>query len=180
MTSDESGERSLCAAAAASALAGSCLLVLAACAASSGGAGSPAAFPDTVAGTVRQVGSNPFVRTLVEGTDTVTVTGDLESEISRLSGARVRVVGSLATGDFPGPTLDAGEYRILAVDGERPEVGVLRADGDGLYLDREGEDPLRLRAVTASLERNLGAKIWVLAGEDGTVRRYGILRPPEK
>lgn len=143
--------------------------------------GSPAeTAPDTATGTVRQVGSTPFVRTVVEGDDTVTVTGRLESELSRLSGARVRVTGRISTGEYPGPTLDAVAYDLLSVDGERPEVGVLRADGRGLYLERREAEPLRLRATTSGLEGRLGAKVWVVTGEDGTVRRYGILRPPEQ
>lgn len=156
------------------------LLALAACAGSSRSTDSPVAASDTVRGTVRQVGSTPFVRTVVEGTDTVTVTGDPESELARLSGARVRVVGTLSTGEYPGPTLDVATYEILSVDGERPAVGTLRSDRDGLFLERPEREPLRLRAVTSSLGRNVGAKIWVITGDDGSVRRYGVLRPPEQ
>lgn len=143
--------------------------------------GSPAvAAPDSVTGTVRRVGSTPFSRTVVEGDDTVTVTGPLEDEVARLSGARVRVYGEISTGQYPGPTLEAATYEILSVDGERPDVGVLRADSEGLYLEREGRDPLRLRAVTSGLESRVGARVWVVTGEDGVVRRYGILRPAEQ
>lgn len=136
--------------------------------------------PDTVRGSVRQVGSSPFVRTLVEGADTVTVTGDLESEISRLSGARVLVTGTLDTDDYPGPKLRAVSYRILSVDGHEPAVGVLAEDGEGFYLERPDAEPVRLRAVSSGLAGRVGAKIWAVTGEDGSVRRYGILRPPEK
>lgn len=163
------------------------LLLLAA--ATTGCAGSPGpedgspsvTAPDTVTGSVRQVGSSPFVRTVVEGSDTATVTGDLESEISRLSGARVQVIGTLASsGERPGPELEAAAYEILSVDGRRPEVGVLRSDGDATYLVREGEDDLRLRAVSSGLAGRTGAKVWVVTGEDGAVQRYGVLRPPEQ
>lgn len=165
---------------------GGALIVTAAALAACGGSappddGSPAVTsPDTVTGTVRQVGSTPFVRTVVEGSDTVTVTGPVESEVSRLSGARVRVYGEISTGQFPGPTMEAVAYEILSVDGERPHVGVLRADGEGLYLEREGREPVRLRAVASGLEDRVGAKVWVVTGEDGTVRRYGILRPAQQ
>lgn len=157
-------------------------LTLAACAGSPDPQeGSPSvAAPDTVTGSVRQVGNSPFVRTVVEGDDTVTVTGDLEPEIRRLSGARVQVTGTLDSGDGPGPALEAAAYEILSVDGRRPEVGILRSDGDATYLVREGEDDLRLRAVSSGLASRTGAKVWVVTGEDGTVQRYGILRPPEQ
>lgn len=136
--------------------------------------------PDSVTGTVRRVGSTPFSRTVLEGDDTVTVTGPVEDEVARLSGARVRVYGEISTGRYPGPTLAGMAYEILSVDGERPRVGVLRADDEGLYLAREGRDPVRLRAVTSGLESRVGAKVWVVTGDDGVVRRYGILRPAEK
>lgn len=154
----------------------------AACAGSPGPEdGSPSVTaPDTVTGAVRQVGSSPFVRTVVEGSDTATVTGELESEISRLSGARVQVIGTLGSGDRPGPELEAAAYEILSVDGRRPAVGVLRSDAEGTYLEREGRDDLRLRAVSSGLGSRVGAKVWVVTGGDGAVQRYGILRPPEQ
>lgn len=153
--------------------------LLAACGGSAPpGDGAPATAADTVVGTVRQVGSAPFSRTVVEGTDTVTVEGPGEPEVARLTGARVRVTGRLSTGEYPGPTLDVTDYTVLSVDGERPEVGVLRSDDEGLYLERGGERPLRLRAVTSGLRERVGAKVWVVTAEDGAVRRYGILRPP--
>lgn len=143
--------------------------------------GAPeAAAPDSVRGTVRQVGNTPFVRTVVEGSDTVTVTGDLETEISRLSGARVLVTGTLARGDHPGPSLEAASYEILSVDGREPVVGVLDEDDEGFYLDTGEGDPVRLRAVSSGLADRVGAKVWVVTGDDGSVRRYGILRPPEQ
>lgn len=162
--------------------AGVLLLGLAACSGSPNpDDGAPgAAAPDSVRGSVRQVGSSPFVRTVVEGADTVTVTGDLESEISRLSGARVLVTGTLATGDYPGPRLEAASYEILSVDGREPVVGILAEDGEGFYLDRDDREPVRLRAVSSGLASRIGGKVWVVTGEDGSVRRYGILRPPEQ
>jgi len=180
-THDTDGAARVTAAASLGAAAG-LLVLLSACAGSprpdDGSPGQVA--PDTVRGTVRQVGSSPFVRTVVEGDDTVTVTGELESEIARLSGARVEAAGTLSTGEYPGPTLETVAYEILSVDGERPEVGLLAEDADGLYLEREGRDPLRLRAVSSGLASRVGAKVWVVTGEDGVVQRYGILRPPEQ
>lgn len=140
-----------------------------------GGAG---AFPDTVTGTVRRAGNLPFARTLVEGDDTVAVSGPHEEELARLAGARVRAVGRRDTSErWPGTVLEAAAYELLAVDGERPEVGILRRDGEGFYLEREGER-LRLGAVSPGLAREVGAKVWVLTGAGGSVLRYGVIRPP--
>lgn len=138
----------------------------------------PAASLDTVRGEVRLVGSTPFVRTVVEGSDTVTVRGPWEPEIARLSGARVRVVGPLRTGRYPGPTLEARQYDILAVDGERPAVGILRTGaGEEVFLESSGGDTVRLEAVPAGFRELAGAKLWVVIGESGAVQRYGVLRP---
>lgn len=137
----------------------------------------PGASIDTVRGQVRLVGSTPFVRTVVEGSDTVTVTGRWEPEIGRLSGARVAVVGPVTTSGYPGPTMEARRYELLAVDGERPAVGVLQRDDDSFYLETAAGDSLRLEAVPASFGDLAGAKLWVVTGEAGAVRRYGVLRP---
>lgn len=163
-----------------------CSIAVAACAwltaACAGGARvderGAGAFPDTVTGTVRRAGNLPFVRTLVEGEDTVAVSGPHEEELARLVGSRVRVVGRRDTaGRWPGAALEVAGYELLAVDGEQPEVGFLRRDGEGFYLERE-EGRLRLAAISPGLAREVGAKVWVLTGAGGSVLRYGVIRPP--
>lgn len=157
--------------------------LLAACAHQGGAGDEPAAAPpDTVTGVVRQVGSVPFLMTVVQGEDTAAVSGELKEEISRLVGARVRVVGVRSTGSFPGPTVQASDYRILSIDGEEPTVGILRQGEGGVYLElRDGEDSrMGLSAVPDGLRRRIGAKVWVItSAEGGTVLRYGVLRPAE-
>lgn len=162
------------------ALAGA-LLLLAACGAgrsSEPGPPSPAA-GDTLEGTVRQVGSTPFTRTVVEGdTAGVAVTGPLAGELSRLVGARVRVAGSLVEGEAPGPALRVESYEVLSVDGDRPRVGILRhGPGDGYRLETDAGD-VPLRAVPAGLGGVVGGKVWLVLGPEGGVQRYGVLREP--
>ena len=162
------------------ALAGA-LLLLAACGAgrSSEPGNARQAAGDTLEGTVRQVGSTPFTRTVVEGdTAGVTVTGPLAGELSRLVGARVRVAGSPVEGETPGPTLRVESYEVLSVDGERPRVGILRhAAGEGYRLETDAGD-LALRAVPAGLGGVVGGKVWLVLGPEGGVQRYGVLREP--
>lgn len=154
--------------------------VLAGCTHQGGAGESPtAAPPDTITGTVQQVGSVPFLLTVVQGEDTAAVSGELEEEISRLSGARVQVMGVRSEGSYPGPTVQASAYRILSIDGEEPRVGILRRDGGRLYLEADGTDgeDLDLSAVPDGLRDRIGAKVWVITPEDGdAVLRYGILR----
>lgn len=133
--------------------------------------------PDTVTGTVRRVGNAPFVRTLVEGeNEALVVTGGPELEVARLVGARVRVSGVRTDGPM-GPKLRASSYAILSVDGEVPEVGVLRRETDGYRLVRVRGDTLALRIVPEIFAELAGARVWLLL-EGGAVTRYGVLRRP--
>lgn len=144
-----------------------------------GGERGAALPPDTVVGTVRQVGSTPFTRTVVEGDAAVTVTGPAEAELSRITGARVRVVGTSVEGETPGRTLRVERYEILSVDGEEPRVGVLRHEtGAGYRLEGEGGDLVPLRAVPTRLGGQVGARVWVVLDDSGGVLRYGVLREP--
>ena len=138
-----------------------------------------AAAPDTLVGTVRQVGSTPFTRTVVEGERALTVTGPPAAELARLVGARVRVVGAVVRGDAPGPSLRVDRYEILSIDGDEPRVGVLRHEpGVGYRLETDEGETRPLRAVPPRLGGMLGARVWVVLDDAGGVLRYGLLREP--
>lgn len=141
----------------------------------------PTAAPDSITGTVRQVGNTPFTRIIVEGDDAaLRITGELEEEVGRLVGARVLVVGSRVEGDEPGPTLQAAGYEILSVDGATPRVGTLDHEaGEGYRLLAEDGEALPLRGVPDGLGARVGAKVWIVLGDGGAVQRYGILRDAE-
>lgn len=161
-------------------LAGATALVAAAACTPRGGmeSGPGATAADTITGTVRQVGSTPFVRTIVEHEDgSVTVAGPLEAEVSSVVGARVRVWGPPTESEDPrGPHVQVQGYEILSVDGTRPDVGqLLHEPGRGYYLETGAGDELPLAGVPDRLAGHVGAKIWVIRGETGGVQRYGIL-----
>jgi hypothetical protein len=129
----------------------------------------------TARGTVRRLGSESAVRTVIQGEESVVVIGDYEPEIARAAGAEVWVAGSSATTEY-GPALRVSEYRILSVDGDVPVVGVLAEDDSGFFLRKDDGSTVRLD-VSDRLAGQLGAKIWVVLGADRvTVSRYGILR----
>ncbi len=133
---------------------------------------------DTVTGTVRRVGNDPFVRTLVQGDDTVFVSGDWEPEIATLAGAQVMIVGRYTTGDMPGKYMDVTQYEIVSVDGDVPTVGMLGSDEDGYYIQVDGEVVLRLSALSPELAEQKGGKVWVVVTEEGVVQRYGVITAP--
>ena len=78
----------------------------------------------TARGTVRRLGSEAAVRTVVQGEESLVVVGDYESEIARAAGAEVWVSGTPVSSDY-GPAIRVSEYRILSVDGEVPLVGIV-------------------------------------------------------
>ena len=133
---------------------------------------------DTVTGTVRRIGNDPFVRTVVQGDDTVFVSGDWESEVATLAGAQVTIVGSYTTGDMPGTYMEVTSYEIVSVDGDVPYVGVLESDDDGFYLSMDGDEVPRLTALSPELAEQKGGKVWVVVTEEGVVQRYGIIAAP--
>lgn len=142
----------------------------------------PMAAGDSVTGTVRQVGSTPFTRIVVEGEDaSAQITGPLEEEIGRLVGARVRVVGTAAEEEEgPDGALEATGYEILSVDGATPRMGILRhTRGEGYHLVAEDGEEVALEGVPDGLGTRVGAKVWVVLSDVGSVQRYGILRMPE-
>lgn len=129
----------------------------------------------TTRGTVRRLGSEGAVRTVVEGDRSIVVLGDYEPEIGRVAGAEVWISGTAESSPY-GAAIRASEYRILSVDGEVPMVGVLGEDSDGFFLTRDDGSVVRVD-VSERLANARGAKVWVVLGPDRvTVTRYGILR----
>lgn len=103
--------------------------------------------------------------------------GSLEPELARLSGARVMVEGTPATG-FPGEALEVQRYEVLEVNGEKPWVGVLVRSGDA-WLLRQDTGDLRLTGVPAGLAAQPGAKVWITGSLDADalrVQSFGIIR----
>lgn len=129
----------------------------------------------TARGTVRRLGSEGSVRTVVQGDTAVVVLGDYEPELARIAGAVAWISGTPAGSPF-GAALNVTQYRILSVDGEVPVVGILGQDGEGYFIQMDDGGIVRVD-VSDRLATQLGAKIWVVLGPDQvTVTRYGILR----
>src|SRR5699024_12567132 len=80
------------------------------------------------------------------------LTGDLVNELRRLGGAEVAARGVVETSGM-GASLEVREYEVLAVDGQRPHVGVLLARGDDLWLAGSDTDrkSTRLNSSHASI-----------------------------
>jgi hypothetical protein len=117
--------------------------------------------------------------TVIETADgPFTVRGDYTAELRRLSGATVRAEGSASVG-FPERVLRIRAYQVLAIDGERPTVGVLLLRDGDVWL-RLNADSLRLTGAPDALAGLAGAKVWVIGRRsDATlaVGSYGVIRP---
>jgi hypothetical protein len=131
-------------------------------------------------GRVVIAGADPLISVslLMAGGASVTLAGEFEGELRRLSAAEVEVEGTEA-GDSPGRSVAVSAYSIIAVNGETPAVGVLVVRDGEWWL--EGEEPQRLEAVSDGLARQVGAKVWVTGVWEGStlrVQSYGVIREP--
>jgi hypothetical protein len=151
-----------------------------------------------VTGKVREVGSGPGgkVEPILELDDKseVTLHGREDAddiELRRLAGTRVKVSGM--KGD---PTLPRGnhvrvlKYEILdAGGGVVPKLGriaEIAIDGKTrlLFVDDEGKAAFLPQGWIAKLQKHVGAKVWIVAGEtkgsEMTPSKFAILRPGPK
>ena len=128
---------------------------------------------DTVAGTLRLVGSAPVnVRLVVQNAaGGTTVAGPLRDELQRLSGAEVVLTGRSEGGSFV-PT----DYRVVAVDGRPVTMGTVDAlTGDYARL-RTADGGVVYLVGGAGLFR-VGQKVWVQGPGAVIVQTHGIIRP---
>jgi len=131
-----------------------------------------------LSGKVLVTGSQPHTTvTLVpDQGQGVTLVGDLQGELARLSGAEVRVRGA-QRGNPPAGSFEVESYVVTGIDGEVPTVGILTATGDALTL--VGTDTVELADVPDELRDRTGAKVWIVgpvAAGKLAVQSYGILR----
>ncbi len=137
--------------------------------------------PETREGRVVVTGAVPttFLTLQWEG-GSVVLRGDLSDELRRLTGATVRVTGTPVEQGQQSRALRVVNYEILEIDGGRPTVGVLMREADGMHLHDESGRMLPLAGAPASMQRRVGAKVWIVGPvEDGAlrVRSYGVIRP---
>ncbi|HET7622582.1 MAG TPA: hypothetical protein VFK39_11825 [Gemmatimonadaceae bacterium] len=146
-------------------------------------AGSATSQLAEVTGRVMVGGTDRFVMVTLQRSDgrALRLTGKLLDELRRLGTAEVTARGVV---DSSGTvSLDVREYEVLAIDGQRPHVGVLLARGPGgdeLWL--AGGDTLRLVPTLDALRESVGAKIWVTGVSDPAARElrigsYGVIAP---
>jgi hypothetical protein len=105
--------------------------------------------------------------------------GALLEELRALSGAELSVRGVMSTGGAE-PSLDVSEYEVLAIDGQRPHVGVVFVRDGELWL--ASSDTLHLVPALDALRRSAGAKVWVVgtraaAAGELRVQSYGVIAP---
>lgn len=163
------------------------LLVLAGC----GRAPEPAvqsaspASADTVAeGRVRVVGPQEAAQVVLSGSaGDAALVGSLADELRRLVGARVRISGRAQPNPAAAPerAVDVAGYEIVAVDGERPFVGIVLRRDDRLWL--AGHDTLELVGAPPDLAARIGAKVFVNGSMQGgqlLLRSYGVIREPSR
>jgi hypothetical protein len=121
----------------------------------------------------------PMVRLRPAEGQAVTLTGELLSELSRLSGATVAVEGT-KRGSGMMAQFEVASYEIVGIDGERPVVGVLEQEGTSFRVVTEG-GAVALTNVPDALARNVGGEVWVTGVREGgtlQVQSFGVIRYP--
>lgn len=141
---------------------------------------SPASADTVAEGTVRLVGPAEAAQVVLSGPAAdVAVMGTLSGELRRLVGARVRITGRPEPNPaaVPDRAVDVAAYEIVAVDGERPHVGILVRRDHRLWL--AANDTLELVGASADLAGRVGAKVFVTGEREGGrlhVKSYGVIR----
>jgi len=131
-----------------------------------------------VAGTM---GSDPALMIVVRlaNGEPVRVDGPLAADVGRLTGATVALFGTVQA-TTPWRTIEPTRYEVLAIDGRKPHVGVLRVEREEVWL--ESSPPLRLEGTPDALRVQRGAKVYVLGPvRNGvlTVQSFGVISPPD-
>ena len=133
---------------------------------------------ETLQGTVALTGSEPAVMVSLRlaGGNSVDLVGPLRGELARLSGAVASVRGSRDAG---ARSFTAQSYEVVSINGEAPVVGVMVERDGAVWID--GEEPVRLTAVSDNLRGHMGAKMWITgrrSGDSMQVQSYGVIREP--
>ena len=145
--------------------------------------GASPASGDTVAqGTVRMVGPHESAQLVLSGAaPDLALIGPLAGELGRVVGTRVSVTGRPTRNPaaVPARAVEVAEYEILAVDGERPYVGIVTMRDAQIWL--VGQDTLELVGAPPDLGGRIGAKVFVTGTVQGgqlRLRSYGVIRDP--
>ena len=128
---------------------------------------------DSVAGTLRIVGSAPVNVRLVIQTDvgSTNVAGPVAEELRRLSGAEVTLAGRRE-----GSTFVATGYRVRSIDGRPVTVGTVEGP-EGPYLRLRTTEGEIVYLVSAPDQLRPGQKVWVQGPRGVIVQSFGTVRP---
>jgi hypothetical protein len=123
-------------------------------------------------------GSEPMTTVTLQRDDggAIALTGELEPELRRLTGATVAVHGTRVEHP-PMGGFDVHQYEVLLIDGQRPYVGILLHHGETTWL--AGADTVELADTPEALSAQPGAKVWIIGermGDALAVQSYGIIR----
>ncbi len=75
------------------------------------------------------------------------------------------MVGGSRSAGLLGGSLNVKSYEILAIDDERPHVGILVARDGALWL--ASSDTVQLAAAPNDLQSEAGAKVWIIGQSTG-------------
>lgn len=146
---------------------------------------------ETITGKLSLIGNEPFTRlicrsevgTVDQASETFQLEGELLAELLNLQGASVLIEGN-KTGrlsEYRLPIFMVTRYRLLAIEGSQPVVGILKEQKGRLLLETEECETYLLSGdLLPRVKEYVGGKLW-LTGEikkgffSWLTRRYNLL-----
>lgn len=158
---------------------------------------------ETITGRLSLIGNEPFTRLVCrseagakeQSPETFVLEGESEllAELLNLQGAKVLIEGSSTDrlSEYRLPIFEVTGYRLLAVDGSRPVIGLLTERKGKLILETEdGKSYLLSGQLPPKLKEYVGGKLWLtgeikkgvfswLTGRYGLIpSAFGVIRRP--
>lgn len=131
---------------------------------------------DSVRGIVSVVGTSfdKHVMVAERGTQRrVEIVGTLSSLVGHVAGAEVSVAGAMT-----GTQLDASRFLVRSVDGQPAIDGMLKTEGNSLFIVTTQGTRTRIAAPPPPLVGHDGARVWITGDPGKAVSSFGFIDPP--
>lgn len=137
------------------------------------GTGTPPATPDTVRGTVLEVGSAPATMVAIRppGGAQISIAGSQLDALRRSAGADV-----WATGARDGNRMIVTSFRVRSVDGVSATDGRLVENGSAVAIVDAGGTRHAIPRPPDALRAHVGKRVWV-SGPLDAVNAFGVIEP---
>jgi hypothetical protein len=117
-------------------------------------------------GRVERVGTvyTPALNLVSEDGKRYEVVGDLTTELAGLEGAKLDIFVARERDGWQLPRVRVIDYKIIDMGGDHPEIGIVRVDGEQIFVVVDAQKTLKLMdtALAKRLKARPGEKVWVV------------------